>query len=345
MKKPTIFDAPYAQALSLGTQAEVAVNFLMRNLKLVTLNANDLKTIAETRIIAKTPATDIFQQIVASGKLSSFLFLDFSNFNDSIPEALTLNEMTIDGRYIQGNDIPELKKIWVNLTPYLGKRMSASSPIVINDTPSLFNLVTRGALSISYNDSDSWLTNKLSAFIIETYSMTITTLVKRQYDLDIVEAMFVQTLFATYCAQMLGAHDAPLKVPPLLYQCPFLGSVAEITERLEIINHLRENNGESVMTPFDICMIIAKSNIVPRMHQFNKQKLNVFFSTGSGDSQSMMIALDYLPYWVYQLIKNISGGKNPVLSTIFKIQKMREKVLQFCQELVKSNTFIDRIDR
>lgn len=344
MKKPTIIDTAFARALSLDTQANDAIGFIIKHAKLVVLNEQDKKSLVDLRLYTKTPATDLYQRVVESNKLSSFVFLDFSRFNDSIPEILTLNELTIDGKYVSSQVPPELQKTWVNLTPFLGKRFSATSPIVINDIPSVCNLVMRGMLSMSYNDSDSWLTTKLASFIIESYSMTITILLKRFYELDIMEYKLVQTLFAAYYAQLLGQHDSSLAVPPLLFRCPFLGSVPEITERMNMINPLRANDGESLLTPSEICKILVKVG-PPRMHTFNENRLYTMFSTGGSDQQSMMLAIDYPPYWVYQLIKNVSGGKNSILSNIFKIVGMREKVMQFCQELNLSNTFIDRVNR
>lgn len=354
MPKPTLLDTTFAKVSELSSKARRALVFLIKNQNLVLLHEQDLQAISEIKIYVRTPITDFFQRIVDTDKLSSFALMNFTGISLDLPELLTMGEITIDGKYISDTSVPDKwRKPWVNITPLLsGKRDTYNGRVQINDVPGLCSLLTRAVLCSSYNDQDTWLNPKLSAFVIESYSMTVANMLRQSFNLDRdlrsvmfgPESKFVQTLFAAYYAQLLGGSQAPLDLPPLLYRCPFLGSVAEIQERLESIRELRPNNGNSPLTINLICEILAQAGPA-RMSNFTAAQLFRMFSIGSTDSQSMLVALEYPPYWVYQLMRSAAGSKNPIITNVIKIHGYKAKVNQFATELNISGGLVEKVNR
>jgi hypothetical protein len=159
------------------------------------------------------------------------------------------------------------------------------------------------------------------------------------------EEKFVQTLFAAYCCQMLSGGQTNLALPPLLARCQFLGAMNDIIARMEDIKPYRENGGNDVLDITKICKIL--NQIGPaRMKTFQPTQLYRFMSSSSIDSQIMMIAMDYPPYWVYQMLRIASGYKNPVMSNVIKLNaSMKQKVTQFATELQTSNQILTKLNR
>lgn len=333
MKKPTLFDTSFGKASSLNNQAKQALRFLSENFKLVVLSDDDLKNLANLKSVISTPIDNLYHHILDAGKLDRYLILDLSaTASEDTPEILTLHEMSIDGNQLGSNVPDNLKKLWVNVTPIASRRRTNTSPLIINDLSKLQGLVVRGSLTMSYDSSDTWLTPKLASFIIESYSITISALIKRTYNLDLADTTFVQTLFAIYYAQLLGPNNGDLKRPPLLNRCGWLSSMGELDRILDSIAPYRDNDSDDVLDPTKIANILSKVG-PSRMKNFNINSLYRFVSMGPMDSQSMMIAVDYPPYWVYQVLKTLSGAKNPILNTIIRANKLNKKAMEFASDL------------
>lgn len=339
----SIFNTKFGQASGLAEQAHHALTFLIKNGTLISVQDADLKALTAIRSYSQTTMTEIYNHIVEDNKLSSCYVMDLTKFNKDMPEILANEDICIDGKAIP--EAPSnFSKAWINITSVLGKRSSTHNLPIITDTAKFNRLFVRGVLCMSYNDSDMWLDPKLAAFIIESYSMTAAMLLQRSYNLNPEEFKFVQTLFATYYAQLLGGSAVGLKVPPLLNRCGFLGSMADIGSRLEMIESYRPDEGESMLSVPMICSLITKVG-PPRMHEFQVNKFYQIFSASTTDSQAMLIALDYPPYWVYQMLKTLSGEKNPMLSTIFKMSGLTQRATQFAKDLNTSSLFIAKVNR
>ena len=344
MMKPSIADTPYGVALDIRGSAIGAAAYFVKNPGVV-FGKQELDFLKNIRLHVKTSFSDIYQRVVEADKLGMFTFADCSASRDTVPELLTLNDITVDGKYISKNIPAEYQNIWVNLSPILGKRDAYNSSMQITDIPRLCALVSRGMLCASYNDMDGWLTPNLCAFVIESYSTMIAVHLRSIFNLGYDEFRLVHTLIAAYYAQLLGQEDQPLEVPPLMYRCTFLGTGSEIVERLNIFKdeRLKLNNGW-VLSLDIVCKLLATCG-PSRMKTLTSKQLYVTMSRGSIDSQAMMIALDYPPYWVYQLLANSQGSKNPNISNLIKFTDMKKKIIMFANELVASKLFIDRISR
>ena len=343
----TIFDTPYAQSRNLSDKSVQALTFLIKNGPYVILSEDKMSDIAAAKLFSSTPMSKMFQDICAAGRLNNFTFLDFTKLKDSIPEAISYDEITIDGKTIPDTPVPaQIQKCWINLTPVLSAKDSYHGSLILTDMAAAAGMVVRAALCQTFNDTPGmWLNPKMASEVIECYASIAGHVCRQTYNLNFEEQKFVETLFATYMAQLLGPADEDLKTPPLLLRCTFLGSANDIMGRLESINQYRELNGDSVLRPADICKILSKAG-PPRMNNFLPQNFYRSMSSSSIDSQTMLIAIDYPPYWVYQMLRNVSGYKNPLISTAMRMNlKLKNLMTQFGTELQASGTIVERLNR
>lgn len=334
--KKSFLDINFCKATNIKEQAKRALLFLVENYKLIELSEVDIKKIKSFKSLTNSPIDQLFTHINDANKLDKYFLMELNKIDiEDIPEILTMSEISIDGSSISSNVPENLKKLWINLTPIMKKRITTYSPIEINDLNKFQGMIVRSSLVRSYDNSDIWLTPKIAAFIIKSYSITISSIVKRTYNLDIIDTEFIQTLFAVYYAQLLGPTNGPFKIPPLLNRCGFLGSINEIERRLEKILPYRENNGEDILEPYKICDILSQVGPA-RMKNFNVNNLYRFIAMGPIDSQSMMISLDYPPYFVFQILRTLSGTKNYVLNNVLKMPQLKRDIEAFVEDLNKS---------
>lgn len=292
MRKLTLFDTPFSKARSLSNMVPPALTFLIKN-KDVFVSDKGMQTLSDLKLYSSTSMSKLYQALVEADKLKHFVVLDFTSHKEDVPEILTMDKVVIDGKYIPNIPVPTpIQKCWVNLTPILGKKDAYNGALLITDTTTLCAMFVKAFLVSTYNDMDLWLNPKLSVFVIETYSMTIAEVLTQAYNLDYDEKRYVQTLFATYYAQLLGGEEGDLDRPPLLMRCSFLGSTRDITARLERIEKFR--NKDEILTPSKICEILTKEGPA-RMKKFSNVQLYRYMSSSALDSTEMMIAVDYPP--------------------------------------------------
>ena len=324
----SIFDTYYGKVTQLENQAKHALPFLIKYNDMVSLSDGDIDIIKNTRSMARSPISELFQKLVLDNKLDLFYFMNLSNVQGiSIPELLLMDQIIIDGANIPS--CPEhLKKIWINVTPYLFKKRNLNEPMRISDNLRLFNAMVCGALCRSYDRSDAWLNPSLSALIIKMYSNVIGVKLMIGYNLMPDELLFVQTFFAAYYAKLMGSKNDNNKLPYLLNRCGFLGSLNEIQERLNLLF----DKGMDISLE-NICKILSTDGPA-KMKQFDMTKLLRMFAMSASDNQTMLLALTYPPYFLYVLLKNLSGFKNPTISgTIKKLgfKKDMDKILMSLQ--------------
>ena len=343
MGQITLQTTTLGRATALQQQAERALPFLISYKDMVLLSELDIQALSKMRTFSNTVLNELAVLAGNEGKYSSVNFLNFNGFTSSIPEILTVNDITIDGMTVQGAPA-FLQRAWVNLTPILGKKKTMSDPIYVTDIPRLQQLVIRALLSMSYNDSDRWLDPRLSTFIIESYSMTIAGQLQIAFNLNFDEVKMVQTIFALFYAQRLSGKEEDLTRdwPILINRCGFLGSQLELVEKLNMISDFC---GDDKLLSIDRCISILSQNGPSRMARFDSRGLYQMFSRSNAEAQSMVYALDYPPYWVYLVLKTLSNDKNPILANTFKVTDLKKKAMLFGSDLKSSKTFIPMVMR
>ena len=342
MDKLTLFETPYAEARSLNKELSRAIEYLTKYHTLINVDPSFLNDI---KIYSSTAASTIFSNLKEANKGSSFLFYNVGRTAE-IPSVLTINDLTIDGARIPNISVPDrLKKCWINLTPIISQKDSYNGRINVTDVTELSHLMMRGALVMSYHATDTmWLSPNQAVYVIEFYSGVIANTLGQVYNLNYDERLYVQTLFAAYYAQCLGGANAPLDMPPLLLRCVFLGSAMDIQERMNSIKDDRDNGGKSWLSPSTVCELLRKHG-PPRMNKFSATYLYRYLSATSIDSQVMLMAIDFPPYWVYQMLKVAYGYKNPVMNNMVKLTGSKAKLQQFAKDLCDSGVIIKKVPK
>lgn len=349
--KPTIGTTPYGISLDLHKRAIESATFLAKN-RGTFLGRDGIAYLkSSVKMTVSTPITDIYTRAADLDKLNAFSIVDLTGIKD-VPTLLTLGEIAVDGKYVSQNMPHDFQNVWINLTPFLRRNTNNDAynrlP-QITDTIQLASVIARGILCMSYNDSPVWLTPSLRITIIETYSLCMTMRMKTLFDLNFEEFALVRLLFAAYMAQMLD-DESSKEVPPILYSCKFLyqdtGNPRTIDDRFEGIAAVRNEVAPNMVLNVDTICRILQAKGPDRMKKLLKATaFYQFMSRSPNDSQSMLMAIDYPPYFVYMLLNNLRGGKNPFFQSLIKFGDMKRTLVRFTDDLINSKMFIDRVSR
>lgn len=311
--KPSLLDTQIGIQSDLRKQIMSAASFLIKNISTVTVEENSLVLLKSIRNFGNTNLTNIFDTIVNSDKFNSFICFDYSKLKGvDIPEVLTMSSISIDGHSCGVPSGRGLEKIWCNLTPFIKKRKSETEKITITDINKIQEMFIRGALCKSYNDSRAWLSPDIAALIIESYSITITNILSSVYKLTFQDTHMIMVLFAAYYAQLLNI-DGSMQAPELLVKCKRLHKLGVDINSYVYLNKYREAGGKHLLTIKEICNLINTYG-PSKMSSFNVNILNSLFSRGS-TVETMLMALEYPPYYVMQLIKLADNEKNLVIAS------------------------------
>jgi len=343
--RPTLFDTPYVQARDVQKHLSEALVFILKN-QYVILNNNKVNDIGSQRIFSSTPVNRLYKSIATAGKLNNFLFLDYSNLTaTNVPEILVSDDLCIDGNAITAFQVPAVaQKCWINLTPIVGKKDAYNDNINITDTSVLAQYICRAALCQAYKDKDMWLTIKQALYVIEIYATIVTQTISNMYNLNPDERKFIMTLFAIYYAQLVGPENADPKMPPMIMRCPWLGSGSDILATIQDIQAIIPKEDKGYLSLNTIVEIIRKKG-PSRMKNYTVQMLYRSLSSSSIDSSIMVIALDYPPYFVYQLLRVASGYKNPIISGIIKTLGVKNKLMGFADDVADNPNLVGALNR
>jgi len=349
--KPTIGTTPYGISLDLRKRAIESATFLAKNMGTTVGRDGTEYLKSSVRMTVSTPVTDIYTKAADLDKLNCFTMFDLSGVSD-VPSILTATEIAIDGKYIAPSMPHEFCNVWLNLTPFLKSEktnVSYNRIPQITDTVQLASMVARGLLCMSYNDSPVWLTPSLRITLIEAYSMCMTMRMKTLFDLNFEEFALCRLLFAAYMAQMLD-EECDKEIPQILYNCKFLfmdtGTPKTIADRFDGISDARNRVAPNMELSIETICAILREKGPERMKKLLKAPaFYQFMSRSPSDSQSMLLAMDYPPYFVHMLLNNMKGGKNPFFQSLIRFGDMRRTLTKFVDELVSSKMFIDKVSR
>lgn len=351
MNKLTLSETPYGVSLDLSKRGVEAATFLAKNRASV-LGLDGIEYLqSAVKPTVSTPLIEIYNKAASLGKLRNFVMFDTTGVPD-VPTVLTLEDITLDGKYLAKSMPPAYQKVWVNLTPILSRRDAYNRTLQIANTTRFANLITKGLLCMSYNDSDMWLPPVLSIPVIEAYSALFAMHLKGLFNItDIEDYNFVRTMFAAYMAQMIDdPKSVKMDVPPLLNRCTFLyegGSMQDLYRRFEKVAETRKKIAPSGEFNIEvICALIAAHGPL-RMQKINTRMLYVLMSRSPMDSQNMMFAMDYPPYFVYLLLNNVRGGKNPLFMNLLKFggPNLKKRIDRFADDIVANKFIIEKIER
>lgn len=278
------------------------------------LSMNEFYQLATSiRRILQSPIAQFFERIIASEGLRYFAALNSTEKGGSIPELLTANNISLDMKqlteYRMQISLPEIQdKVLLNVSGCL-RPNKIDGGFEVNAVDLFQQMVVRGHLIMSYYDNENqWLNPYLAEFTVRSYSMILSSMIARYYDLTLTEQMTVMGIFALYYAYLLSpVHGDPVR-PPLFYKCTFVGNR---NDQENIIELCKEESARG-LTLSGVAKIIA--SVMPeRMKSFSVSEINVLCGNLGTDTISSMIALEYPPVWVYFLLLALSGSKIPLV--------------------------------
>lgn len=333
-----IFNTMYGQAVDLRTQSMQALPFLITNQNGILVNEADLKDLELLRGHGASTIISLYHKLLETRKgFGDFAVMNLKGVKDSIPDAVTVDAYSIDGSILAGVP-PKFAKQWINLTPVMKRRTSPNVLMreLISDIPRTCGLFVRGGLCNGYHEACSrgqdWLSLNLAKFIVESYSMSVAMLVQRLYNLDWNDTRLVAIVFAFFYANLQGRKFSDT-IPPVLNRCTSLGNIGDITASIgEIKRQFPDGTDLNELSISELCTAIPKLG-AGRLEKFTFHNLRQIFTRNPQDSFAMSFAMDYPPYWVFQLLKQMSGAVNPVVRSVMNIPSFKKESSVFAVEL------------
>lgn len=337
--KIMLFDTEFAKLNGLGHGANTTIKYLIDNRRIL-LNDAERQAIFDTRGLTSTPASAIVNAITSSGLQDMFALVDTAVSAQSLPELLAIADLTLDMNQVPNassvfSSIKEYKnKIVINVTPII--KRTREGYVTLTNLNDFHLLLTRGALVNSYyNCSGScWLNPNLVKFITKTYSSILALRIVKMFRLSIPEQLLIETILAYFFMSRMTDDYAEL-----LTQCDFLGNKVTIRNTIDRIEELIDKD-----TPMSISRM-CELMVACGPDHMNKFNFDIFKRMGGNIGSSSIastIALEYPPYWVYQLIYTLSNNKT-YLGVLLQQTKLLKPTEQFLQQLISSKQFIPSI--
>lgn len=334
--KRKFLDTGYAQFAGLSGQSTRVLKYIVENPQAI-LSLPELTAVAQSvRMILKTPMAEFFDRLVSDQGLNNFMAMYLPATATSAPEILTVNAITWDLKQVDSTGIlrsmPQARnKIIVNLSSVV-KPDRTTGRYSVSSIDTLQNLFTRGQLVASYEDSDGWLSPYLGEFATKTYSMIISSLISRYYNLSIPETLQVMGILALYFTQALDRDNGDPTSPALFNRCTFVGNRSE----LEAIAKLCSDKSKDGLTLQSTTELIAELG-PEKLRTFNLSILYNLANNLGPDALTTQIALEYPPYWIWILMLALSGNKIPVVYQLTAQKLAGEGRSKFLQQLLTDN--------
>lgn len=348
MPKQNILNTPFAQSYNLELMAKAAARFLQMNLPLMDLQQSEyVSLLSDVNPMTSSHMNSLYRNFVDAKKLSSVLM--FSLVKDKkadLPELLTIDDIVIDGKYLQVPVSKELQKAWINLTPALTiTKRDRFGSVYVDDIPKVVSSMVRALLCTSYNDSTEWLPPKISTFVIEFYTMAMSMVMDRLFNLSWEEGFLPKMMFAWHYSVLLGPEKDNEDFPILLSRNAkvFKGAVTGqvLKETIDKVNEIR--NGRTMS--LEIVAEVLRKMGPRRIENLQASDIRRLFSLSAQDNTAMMIAIDYPPYLVHQILRVAEGGKHAIMSTVFKNRFSAPYVKGVLDQLVITKQLIDGVNR
>jgi len=331
--KRKFFDIGFIKATGILGQTPRALKYIVENRNCIIPYGNLAEMAQNIRLILKTPMAEFFDRIIDTKGLGNFIPLYLTETGESIPELLAQTLITLDIKQLDTNNItrslPEVKnRMIVNLSSVI-KRDPNTGRFVVNAVDNFLGLFVKNYLAASYEDSDGWLSPYLGEFTVRTYSMILSSLLSRYYNLSIPETMSVMSVFALFQSQLLGDERDDLVFPALFRKCTYIGSMQE----LQGVAKICEPYSEQGLTLDSLCECIKEVS-PERLANFSAHHLLSLAGNLGPDSITTHLAIEYPPYWLYVLLLALSGNKIPIIYQLNGMRLAQEGRSKFLQQLM-----------
>jgi len=348
MKKLNLLDTEFAKIYNMSRMAKDAGKYLVMRKSSMDLSQDRyLSIMANINPMVTSHMNTLFKNLISKDKLKSlYLFSVLRGGVTDLPELLTIDDVTIDGKFVDLTLPDDLQRAWVNLTSVMSfNKQDRAGLLQVNDIPKAVSSTVRAFLCMSYNDSKEWLSPRASVFLIEFYTMAMSLVMDRLFTLDYEESVLPNLLFAWHYAELLSNPDEKSKVPALLTKSTriFKGNMsgAQIDE---LISKVLEIKGDEMMSMGMVAKCI-KALGTSRMSKIQKSDFYRYFAVASSDNAPMMLAMDYPPYLLHQILKVAGGGKHYIMSSVFKNRFQKRDIMQMLDQIVMDKALIEGVKR
>lgn len=307
----TIFDTTFAKQYGLTKQAKDTAAWF--NLSYIPDTTPDqyIKLIQNISPVVKSPLAEIFILAKRTHVFDKFNYVSYLNHpNTTLPEILTLQDLSIYGKHITNN--AACSGTWINLMPMLSKGSSRYAPLTITSTNKLIALLVRGMLCMSYDDNKNWATPKTAIFLLEFYAQVMNLIFDRMFKLTTEESGLIKLVFAYRYALLLNPKREN-NVPILVTKSKHL--FRELQDGVDrTLNLLASEVGSSTKMEDYVAFLIEHGPA--RLNKLTERMIYGAVSISATSSVSSWIAADYPPYLMYLILGTLSSIRNPIISTV-----------------------------
>lgn len=285
--------------------------------------------------VVKTPISECFKHIQDDDLLNNIFYIStIMNKKSTIPELLTVADISVYGKYVSGVSLQDHKKAWLNLSSMLdAPKNNRYADLSIAATNEVMSAVVRAMLCMSYDDSKEWLSPTLAAFVVEFYANTMQYVIDRIYKLDSDSNAIVKYAFAYYYAGKLSTAREKDKSPALLQKAHKLFKNIDISLE-DLAEKMNDIVGSEDMLLNHVVKFIS-DNGPGRLSTLNADMIYRSLSISSHNSVSTWIAADYPPYLVHLLFTSLSGNKHPILNKVINNMFGNKYINTNVQQLLK----------
>lgn len=312
--KRKFFDTEFVKYTGMDINVDRMLKYVVMNQGTV-YDSDDLTALAQQiRTILKTPMSELFDRVVARGALANFAAINVSAKDTSIPELLTMPNITVDLGHLPVStaplaSIPKLNnKILINLTG-VTKSTPYSNELTVTNVDILQNLIVRGQLVAGFHDDKSdWIVSNTNMllFVLKSYSMILATDIARYYNLDLDAMQRIATILTLYMDYACGS---PVGRPSTMSRWDWCSDMSIRHMIVDSCSEYVDGNGNFTLS--GACSSLANL-ISNRMEKFSLDTMLAFSGRLGPDVITSRIALEYPPYWVYLLILALNGNKIPL---------------------------------
>lgn len=307
--KRKFFDTQFAIQAGLDGHMPRVLKYVVENQNYVLSSDELTELIRPIRTILKTPMATMVDRMIEATGLVNFAAYYVPVKDASMPEILTANNITLDLKQVPNasalSSMPKLRnKVLLNLNGLVSQ--TAGSGANVSDADRLRALLVRGQLVASYWDHDNWPSPSIAEYAIKSYSIILSALISRYYNLSLPEQNKIGAILGFYQAQWYVGNGVLNN--PVYLRLNYLGNRAELEE----VAKLCIESYPEGMTLDDACALVAQVG-PDKMKQFNRTTLMAIGGNLGDDLIVSQLGLEYPPYWVYMLICSLSGAKTPMV--------------------------------
>lgn len=324
--KHSILNTAFASNYNLALLAKHGANELQSTIITDLDPAGYLAMVKAITPISRSAITDLFTASKETQAMDNISFIStVLRKKANLPEILTIDDVCINGSQIPNVKQERYMGMWTNINSMLtntGK--DRFNNISVTASNELMASVVRGMYCRSYDSNENWLNTKSQAFLIEVYSRMMENILNRLYKLDLVEAAVVRYGFAYYFASLFSNKRDDKHAPEVLNRCAGLFKLSKVStdilaERMYVIV------GDDDVTLEKVAQFIVE-NGPARASGFSAGNVYRMIFTASRNSLMTYIAVDYPPYFLYTLLRVISGDKHPLLTNIINSDFTRPRI-------------------